>query len=494
MLDSELKSKIDSLRDKFWAGGISNPLTAIEQISYLIFMKRLEDLDTVNQKRAEARKEKYKSIFKGHENCKWSNWKYMNAEEMLNHVRNVVFPFIKSIKNGEDTSYAENMKDSAFLIPKPSLLQESVSIIDELNITSRNQDIQGDVYEYLLSKLNISGENGQFRTPRHIIRMMVKLVNPKIGEKIGDAACGTGGFLIGAYEHILETNTSKDMIKYDEFGAPHNIVGDKIVDKKHWDLLRRHTFYGFDFESTMVRTATMNMILHGIEHPNIIRFDTLSKAFQQKAEYDVILANPPFAGSIDKSDINDNFKLDTTKTELLFVELFYNLLSLGGRAAVIVPNGALSGLDNAHIKLRKMLLENCQVEAVISMPSGVFRPYASVNTSVLVFTKGNKTDSVWFYEMEADGYSLDDKRDFIDGKGDIPDIIEKFNSKEFSKKSIIVPFSKIKDNDYNLSVSQYKEVEHEEVKYEEPKKLINSILNTEEIITRELNELRKMIK
>ena len=493
MLDNELKSKINSLRDKFWAGGISNPLTAIEQISYLIFMKRLEDLDTVNQKRAEARKEKYKSVFQGNTNCRWSHWKYFNAEDMLNHVRNVVFPFIKNLKNGTSVMYAENMKDSMFLIPKPSLLQEAVSIIDELNITSRNQDIQGDIYEYLLSMLNISGENGQFRTPRHIIRMMTELVNPKIGEKVCDPAAGTAGFLIASYEHILKENTSKDIVKYDEYSAPHNIVGDKIVDKKHWDLLRKHTFYGFDFESTMVRIATMNMILHGIEHPNIVRFDTLSKAFQQKPEYDVILANPPFAGSIDKSDIHDNFKLDTTKTELLFIELFYNLLNIGGRAAVIVPNGVLFGSSNSHIKLRKMLLENCQIEAVISMPSGIFRPYSGVGTAVIVFTKGNKSDSVWFYDMETDGYTLDDKRDFINGKGDIPDVIEKFKTKEFSEKSCVVPFEKIKTNDYILAISEYRELEHKEVKYEDPKKLLERVLKTEDEISKELNELRKMI-
>jgi type I restriction enzyme M protein len=457
-------------------------------------MKRLEDLDNTHQKRAEARKEKYESIFKGHENCRWSHWKYFNAEDMLKHIRDVVFPFIKQLRRGEDTKFAENMKDSAFLIPKPSLLQESVSIIDELNITSRNQDIQGDVYEYLLSMLNISGENGQFRTPRHIIRMMVELVNPKIGEKIVDPACGTAGFLVGAYEHILKTNTSEDIIKYDEYGAPTNLVGDKIVDKKHWDLLRKNTFFGYDFESTMVRIASMNMILHGIETPNIERRDTLSKSFQQKPLYDVVLANPPFAGSVDKSDINDNFKLETTKTELLFLELFHNLLDIGGRGAVIVPQGVLFGSSNAHKKIREMILKNCQLEAVISMLSGVFKPYSGVGTAVLVFTKGNKTDSVWFYDMESDGYTLDDKRDFIDGKGDIPDIIEKFKTKAVSKKSIVVPFEKIKGKDYNLSISQYKELEHEKIKYEDPKKIVDKVLKTEDEIFKELNELKKMIK
>jgi type I restriction enzyme M protein len=483
MLAPELKASINKLWDRFWAGGIANPLTAIEQISYLIFMKRLEDLDNLQQKRAQSRGEKYDSVFKGHDNCRWSHWKNFSAEQMMIHVRDVVFPFIKL------------MQDALFLIPKPSLLQEAVSIIDELSITSRNQDVQGDIYEYLLSELNQAGKAGQFRTPRHIIRMMVKLVDPKLGEKVCDPACGTAGFLIGAYEHVLETNTSKDIIKFDkEGGHPHNLVADKITDKKHWELLKRNTFYGFDFDATMVRIASMNMILHGIEHPNIKYADTLAKSFQQKPEYDVILANPPFTGSIDTSDIHDALKLKTSKTELLFLELFHNLLNIGGRAAVIVPNGVLFGSSTAHKQVRQLLLEKCRLDAVISMPAGVFQPYSGVGTAVLVFTKGDKTDSVWFYDMQADGYSLDQKRDFIDGKGDIPDIIEKFPERKKSKQSIVVPFSEIKKNDYNLSISQYKKIEHEKVEYEKPEKLLDKILKIEEEITSELKELRKMMR
>ena len=262
MLESELKGKINRLWDKFWAGGLANPLTAIEQISYLIFMKRLEDLDNLEVKRTEARKEKYVSVFKGKENCRWSHWKHFNAEDMIAHVRDKVFPFLKSIKKGEDGEFSKQMQDAIFLIPKASLLQEAVSIIDEMNITARNQDAQGDIYEYLLSELNQAGKAGQFRTPRHIIRMMVELVNPQLGEKVCDPACGTAGFLINAYHHILKTNTSTDLIKYDEEGVAFNIIGDKIVDKKHWTLLRRHTLYGHDFDPTMVRIASMNMILH----------------------------------------------------------------------------------------------------------------------------------------------------------------------------------------------------------------------------------------
>jgi len=491
MLSSELKSKINKLWDKFWAGGLANPLTAIEQVSYLIFMKRLEDLDNVEQKRVTARGEKYKSIFAGHENCRWSEWKHFNAEDMLIHVRDKVFPFLKNIERGTDIEFAKQMKDAIFLIPKPSLLQEAVSIIDELNITARNQDVQGDIYEYLLGSLNQAGRSGQFRTPRHIIRMMVELVDPQIGERVCDPACGTAGFLVNAYQHILRINTSKSMIKYDEEGVAYNLIGDKIVDKKHWEILRRKTFYGYDFDPTMARIASMNMILHGVEHPNITRQDTLSKSFQHTAEYDVILANPPFTGSIDEGDVNDNFKSDTTKTELLFLELFYNLLNTGGRCAVVVPNGVLFSSSNAHQHIRKLLLEKCQLEAVISMPSGVFKPYATVGTAVLVFTKGGKTDKVWFYDMKSDGFSLDDKRDIIDGKGDIPDIIECYKTKKEGINSVRVKYEDIKENDYNLSIARYKEVIHEEIMYEDPKKIIESVLKMEEDITKELKELKK---
>lgn len=494
MLAPELKGKINRLWDKFWAGGLANPLTAIEQISYLVFMKRLEDLDNLDIKRAEARKEKYVSVFKNHEDCKWSHWKHFNADDMMTHVRDKIFPFLKSIKAEGDGEFSKQIQDAVFLIPKPSLLQEAVSIIDELNITARNQDTQGDIYEYLLSELNQAGKAGQFRTPRHIIRMMIELLNPELGEKICDPACGTGGFLINSYQHILKVNTSPDLLKFDDEGVAFNIIGDKIVDKKHWELLRRHTLYGYDFDATMARIASMNMILHGIEHPNIKRFDTLSKAFEHKAEFDVILANPPFTGSIDVGDIHSNFKTNTTKTELLFLELFYNLLNIGGRCAVIVPNGVLFGSSNAHIQVRKLLLEKCQVEAVISMPSGVFKPYSGVGTAVLVFVKGNKTSNVWFYDMKSDGLSLDDKRDLIDGKGDIPDIIARFKNKQSGDNSIIVPFEDIKNNDYNLSISRYREVKHEEVVYEEPKDIIDRVLKKEEEIAKELNELRKMVK
>ncbi len=493
MLASELKSQINKLWDRFWSGGIANPLTAIEQMSYLIFMKRLEDLDTIHQKRASARKEAYNSIFEGHEDCRWSQWKHLNAEDMLRHVQITVFPFIKELHNGDDTLYSQYMKDAVFVIPKASLLQEAVAIIDEMNITERNQDTQGDMYEYLLNQLRTSGLNGQFRTPRHIIRMMVELVDPDIGQTICDPACGTSGFLICSYEHILKKYTSPEIMQIDDDGVANNLVGDKIVEKAHWNLLKRETFYGYDFDTTMIRIGLMNMILHGIERPNIKYADTISKKFEQKPIYDVIFANPPFAGSIDKSDISDSFKLDTTKTELLFVELFHNLLRVGGKASVIVPNGVLFGSSNAHIQARKLLLEKSQLEAVISMPSGVFQPYSGVGTAVLVFTKGGKTENVWFYEMQKDGYSLDQKRDRIDGKGDIPDVIDKFHKRQESEQSIIVSVDKIKQADFNLSISRYKQVKHAEVELEDPETLLKSILKIENEIVRDATTLQEML-
>ena len=499
MLASELKSKINKLWDRFWSGGIANPLTAIEQMSYLIFMKRLEDTDNNEQKRAQAKKQKYRSIFTDSEDCRWSHWKHFNAENMLEHVRDVVFPFIKNISDGEKTVFSEQMKDAVFLIPKASLLQEAVSIIDDLNISNQNRDTQGDIYEYLLSEIKTSGKNGQFRTPRHIIRMIIELVDPDLGDNICDPACGTAGFLVNSYEYILKKHTDPEIIKIDETGESSNLVGDKIADKKHWNLLWNDTFYGFDFDTTMVRIGLMNMVLHGIRVPNIHYMDTLSKRYKEEGKYSVVLANPPFKGSIDKSDINDSLSISTTKTELLFVERMMDLLEIGGRCGVIVPDGVLFGSSNAHKKLRQLLLNRCQLEAIISMPSGVFRPYAGVSTAVLVFTKGGKTEKVWYYDMEADGYSLDDKRTFIDGKGDISDIIEHFrkrkdeNPEDRTKKHFFVPYTEIVENEYDLSINRYKEIEYEEIEYDPPKVILDKIEAFEKEITNDLQELRGML-
>lgn len=478
---------------------MSNPLQSIEQMSYLIFMNRLEEMDIKEQNAAQAKRIPYISIFEGHENCRWSHWKHFPADKMLVHVRDTVFPFIKDLHNGEKTLFAEHMKDAVFLIPKPSLLQEAVTIIDELKITAQNRDEQGDIYEHLLSQLQTAGMNGQFRTPRHIIRMMVRLVDPDINDRICDPACGTAGFLVNSYEHILRKYTSRDILTQDTDGEYYNAIGDKITNPTHWIKLWADTFYGFDFDNTMVRISLMNMVLHGIGAPQVTQRDTLSKSFTENDQYTVVLANPPFKGSIDKSDINDALTLKTTKTELLFVERMMLLLQMGGKCGVIVPDGVLFGSSNAHKKLRQMLLETCQLEGIVSMPSGVFKPYAGVSTAVIIFTKGGSTDKVWFYDMEADGYSLDDKRAFIDGKGDIPDIIrhyhnrKKENPTDRKAKCFFVPISEIKENGYDLSISRYKEIEYEEVQYEKPEVIIEKIAALENGIQTGLMDLKALL-
>jgi type I restriction enzyme M protein len=498
-LAPEIKASIDSLWNRFWAGGMSNPLQSIEQMSYLIFMKRLEDMDALEANRARQRATPHHSVFDGHEDCRWSVWKHYAAEQMLPHVRDKVFPFIKTLHDGEKSLFSHAMKDAVFIIPKPSLLQEAVQLIDDMHISSQNTDTQGDIYEYLLSQLSTAGKNGQFRTPRHIIRMMVELVEPDINDRICDPSCGTAGFLVASYEHILKKYTSEQMLTVDEDGEYHNLVGDKIVEKKHWEKIWSDTFYGYDFDSTMARISLMNLILHGIKVPHIEQRDTLSKNFSDEERYSVVLANPPFKGSIDKSDINDHLTLGTMKTELLFVEKMMQLMHIGGRCAVIVPDGVVFGSSNAHKKLRQMLLEKCQLEGVISMPSGVFKPYAGVSTAVLVFVKGGHTDRVWFYDMEADGFSLDDKRTFIDGKGDIPDIVKHYRARkqelpsDRKGKCFYVPIAEIKENNFDLSISRYKEIEHEEVHYEKPEVILDQIDALEDQIKKNVAELGELL-
>lgn len=493
MLDTELKSDINKLWDKFWSGGISNPLQAIEQMSYLLFMKRLEDEDIAREQDSQLSGEKYESIFKGNEKYKWSKWSNLPADDILDCVRDKVFPFLRKL-GGEDSLYATYMKDAAFIIPTPALLIEAVKIIDGMHIKEQNRDTKGDIYEYLLSELKTAGKNGQFRTPRHIIKMMVELVNPQIGQAVCDPACGTAGFLVSAYEHILKNNTSSDLIKTDEQGNESNFKADRLSDKQ-WKILRNSTLWGFDIDQVMTRISLMNLMMHGITNPNIKHINTLSTRYDEANHYDIVLANPPFKGSIEASEISGELTINTKKTEILFLELMYNILSSGGKCAVIVPDGVLFDNSKAHKKIRAKLLEECRLDAVISMPSGVFKPYAGVSTGVLVFTKGEPTKKVWFYDMTSDGYSLDDKRTFIDGKGDITDIIEKFKSRDGfdfedrKAKCFFVPFDEIKENDYDLSISKYKEIEYEEIVYEKPEVIKGKILDLENKIVATLGEL-----
>lgn len=519
-----LKSKIDQLWNKFWAGGIANPLTAIEQITYLLFMKRLDELDQKQQSDAEFTGEKFTSRFTGvwvppeHRDkskkdqkpfevkkatLRWSEFKRMQAEEMLTHVQTKVFPFLKDI-NGRESHFTDHMKNAVFIIPKPVLLVEAVKIIDEIfdEIEKDSnekgqafQDIQGDVYEYLLSEIATAGKNGQFRTPRHIIKLMAELVAPQLGHRIGDPACGTGGFLLGAYQYIVTQLALKKKVKNlntDEDGFVRTSVSTSLTEKAKKIL--NESLWGYDFDNTMVRLGLMNLMMHGIDEPHVDYKDSLSKNFNEPNKYDVVMANPPFTGSIDKGDINEDLSLTTTKTELLFIETIFRMLKKGGTAGVIVPQGVLFGSARAFVATRKILMDRCDLKAVITMPSGVFKPYAGVSTAILIFTKiydkedkvtEPGTEHVWFYGMEIDGYSLDDKRNKLESAGDLPDIVKKFkkrNSKkdtDRTKNFFIVPRKEIVEEKYDLSLNRYKEEVFEEIEYEKPEVILRKLLESE---------------
>ena len=559
----ELKSKIDQLWNKFWSGGISNPLTAIEQITYLLFMKRLDELDQKKQADAEFTGEKYTSKFEGKwippeyrakareddtqketdkrhadarmyeidkRTLRWCEFRHMQAEDMLQHVQGKVFPFLKDL-NGAESNFTHHMKNAVFIIPKPALLVEAVKTIDEIfEVMERDsrvngqafQDIQGDVYEMLLSEIATAGKNGQFRTPRHIIKLMADLVQPQLGHKIADPACGSGGFLLGAYQYIvtqLAVKAGTTNLTPDEDGFVRTSVAAALTEKAQ--AILSSSLWGYDIEATMVRLGLMNLMMHGIDEPHIDYKDTLSKSFVEESEYDIVMANPPFTGSIDKGDINESLQLGTTKTELLFVENIYRLLKKGGTACVIVPQGVLFSSGGAFKTLRQLLVERCDLKAVISLPSGVFKPYAGVSTAILLFTKvwGPKdkvtqpaTEHVWFYEMAADGYSLDDKRSKQEGSGDLQDIVAKYHARnpatdtDRTAKCFVVPRAEIEAEGYDLSLSRYKQDVFAEVSYDAPGVILDRLIRAEvgdvdEVelakvqsgIVRELLELREMV-
>lgn len=365
---------------------------------------------------------------------RWSHWTQFKAEEALSHLKKVVFPNLSKLAD-EENSFGEYMKTAECKINKPSLLIEGCKLIDQMEISQQNQDVQGDLYEYLLSHLSIAGRNGQFRTPRHIIRMMVQMLDPKPKERIGDLAAGTGGFLINAHQHILEKATSKDILEYDADGMAHHLIGDGLQDDARRFMKGKKYLRGFDNDSgmTMLRIGSMNLMLHGIQSPQFFYMDTLSKGYDGAGEFDVILMNPPFKGAVDKGDVHPDLPSDTTKSELLFLHLILRALDMGGRAAVIVPDGVLFGSSRAHVEVRKRIIEENRLDGVVSMPSGVFKPYAGVSTAVLLFTRGAQTKNIWFYDMEHDGFSLDDKRVKVDDN-DIPDVLkcwENRNNKKF---------------------------------------------------------------
>ncbi len=488
MITGELRNKVDRIWETFWTGGITNPLTVIEQFTYLLYIKGLDDNEKKKEMDAELLGIPHEGIFpKDQPELRWTSFSNMGPEEMFAVVSQKVFPFIKSMGE-KDSAYANHLKDAVFVIPTPSLLSRVVAGINDLpKATSGDQEMDtlGDLYEYLLSKLQSSGTNGQFRTPRQIIDMIVEMVKPTPQDVIIDPAAGTAGFLVSASRYLRKN---------------HN---DMFFVQGLRDHFNQDMFHGFEIDSTMLRIGAMNMMLHDVDNPNITYRDSLSEQNRDREKYTLVLANPPFKGSLDYESVSDDLlkTAKTKKTELLFVSLFLRLLKKGGRGATIVPDGVLFGASNAHKAIRKELIENHKLEAVISMPSGIFKPYAGVSTGVLIFTKTDAggTDNVWFYDMKADGLSLDDKRTPVE-ENDIPDIVARFNNLEAEKdrkrtdQSFFVPVEELRENDYDLSINKYKEVVYEEVEYEEPTRIINRVLELENEIVSGLNELDAILR
>ncbi|MEA1049536.1 class I SAM-dependent DNA methyltransferase [Lamprobacter modestohalophilus] len=485
MITGELKSRIDRIWDSMWSGGISNPLSVIEQLTYLLFIKRLDELHTLRERKA-ARTGKpiEEPIFQEYQSkLRWSRFKETAPEQMFATVKDEVFPFIKTLgsRNGQgggtdaegDSTYSHHMRDAIFMMPTPRVLANVVDQLDAIDMA--DSDTKGDLYEYMLDKIGQAGTNGQFRTPRHIIKLMVAMTAPTPSDVICDPSCGTAGFLIATSEH-LRTHHAEAIYKSEASRRRFN----------------EGTFHGFDFDSTMLRIGSMNMLLHGVENPDIRYKDSLAQSVTDDGNdaerYSLILANPPFAGSLDYESTAKDLQqiVKTKKTELLFLALFLRLLQIGGRAAIIVPDGVLFGSSKAHKALRQILVEDQKLDAVISMPSGVFKPYAGVSTAILLFTKTGHvgqsrggTDQVWFYDMRADGFSLDDKRSPQPDKSDLPDILARWQAlraqgqdaeaeRKRTEQSFLVPKAEIAGNDYDLSINRYKEVEYEAVEYDPP--------------------------
>lgn len=496
MITGEIKNKIDSIWETFWTGGLTNPLSVMEQITYLMFIKLLDDNQTKKEASASAMGLTASSI-KGrvfgdgecvidkdlnlkiaYKDLRWQNFKNEEPSKMFVRMRDYIFPFMKNLSGGKDTAFARYMKDSIFMIPTPRILAKVIDGLDGLDMTDK--DSMGDVYEYLLNKIASSGENGQFRTPRHIIDMMVKLMKPTLADTICDPAMGSAGFIASSANYVAE-NQKDDLLK-----------------KENIEKFQNKMFSGFDTDPTMLRIGAMNMMLNGVENPHIEYRDSLSDENEDRNKYTLILANPPFTGSLDYEAVNKDLlaMAKTKKTELLFLILFTKMLEVGGRCASIVPDGVLFGSSNAHKSIRKEIIENQCLTAVISMPSGVFKPYAGVSTAILIFTKTNAggTNKVWFYDMRADGFSLDDKRSLIK-ENDIPDIIERFNNLEAepnrkrTDKSFMVDKSEIVANGYDLSINKYKKTEYIPEVFDTPKNILAEIKKLHAEIAEELERL-----
>ncbi len=496
MITGTLKNKVDALWDIFYSGGISNPLKVIEQITYLMFIHDLGKYDEQKSKLSLQLGVPYKSIFDGNDDYRWSNLLKMNPADLKNTIENKIFPFIKNMNSEKKSAYSRYMKNAIFEISSEQKLVAVVEALDAIydledaeKDDKTHDDIRGDVYEYMLEKLNTSGQLGQFRTPRHIIEMMVEMVEPSVNDIICDPACGTSGFLIGAGKYI-KNHYQQELMKTNN--AAH---------------FRTTMFNGYDIDTTMLGIGAMNLMLHGIEDPNVIYKNSLEKTkdgeIDEKEKYTVVLANPPFKGKVDKDLLSPELLkvTNTTKTELLFIAQFLRLLKVGGKAAVIVPDGVLFGSSNAHKAIRKELIENNHLQAVVSMPSGVFKPYAGVSTAILFFTKTGHggTDKVWFYDMKADGKSLDDKRQPVE-ENDIPDIIARYKnlaaeeSRARTEQSFFVPKEEIVSNDYDLSINKYKEIIYEQEKLPSSKEIMADLCQLQEQYQKELAILKSMLE
>lgn len=493
MITGEIKNRIDSIWDSFWTGGITNSITILEQMTYLFFMKMLDDTQLKKEATANVLGITIKEpIFKdgtwhnpdtdkevAYSNLRWHKFINFDAEKLYGTISKDVFVFIKTLNEGKESAYSRFMENATFLIPNPRTLVKLVEGISRLDMS--NRDAMGDVYEYVLGKMAASGNNGQFRTPRHIIRMMVELMEPDLNDIICDPAMGSAGFIVESAKYISEHNKAK------------------LMKKEHAEHYRNNMFHGFDTDQTMLRIGAMNLMLHGVDKPDIEYKDSLSTDNSDTECYTLCLANPPFAGSLDKESVNKSLLAitKTKKTELLFIALFTRMLQTGGRCASIVPDGVLFGNSSGHKAVRKELIDNQRLQAVISMPSGVFQPYAGVSTAILIFTKTNAggTDKVWFYDMKADGYSLDQKRTEVKDN-DIPDIIARFKnlqeeaSRTRKDQSFLVPVEEIRQNDYDLSINKYKEIEREKIEYEKPEIIISRIKTLEQEIVKAIEELK----
>lgn len=504
MVTGELKAKLDNLWDAMWNNQMTNPWINIQQVTYLIFIKMLDENQIKQERKYNDMKangidvtldesvltfksgdcvlDADKGVSVPYRNLRWSVFKEFDSRAMYDNMRDYVFPFIKSLHGERQTAFANFMKDAQFTVTTPYIFSKMVSALSDDVFRFGDKDVMGDCYEYLLSKMATSGDNGQFRTPRHIIAMMVALAAPTLKDTIIDPAMGSAGFLAESAKYV-----------YAKYGR-------ELMNKEHNKHFHDAMFTGYDTDTDMLRIGCMNMTLHGVNNPTIRYNNSLSEEYDESSRYSLILANPPFAGSLESSTVAHSLisiSGGAKKTELLFLSLFLRLLEAGGRCFSIVPDGVLFGSSKSHKALRKEIVDGQRLQAVISMPSGVFQPYSGVSTAILVFTKTNSggTDKVWFYDMKADGFSLNQQRNPI-ADNDIPDIVARFHNLEAEAertrkdKSFLVPVEEIREKDYDLSINKYKEIEREKVEYEASDVILDRISSLEEEIVAALNDFR----